>query len=105
MVGDPALWKIVGADAFAERSPLPISPLRVAASFAARSLRILVAQPRLQHRHGLGLVAVLRAVVLAFDDQPGGQVGDADRAESVLLTCWPPAPLTRGRCRCADRPD
>ncbi|TLD44612.1 MAG: hypothetical protein FAZ92_03162 [Accumulibacter sp.] len=36
-------------------------------------------EARLQHRHGFGAVAVLRAVVLALDDDVGRQVRDADR--------------------------
>src|SRR3989454_2052834 len=39
---------------------------------------------RFQHRHRLGAVAVLRAVVLALHDDAGGQVGDAHRAVGAV---------------------
>ena len=66
------------------RSPLPIRPLRVRGLLGGALAALLVAQPRQQHRHRLGLVAVLAAVVLAFGHQPGGQVGDADRAVGLV---------------------
>ena len=47
-----------------------------------------------EHLHGLGLVLGLAALVLAGDDDAGGQVGERT-AESVLFTCWPPAPDDR----------
>jgi hypothetical protein len=76
------------------RSPLPIRPLRVAASLAARSLRSFSCSAP-QHLHRLGLVAVLAPVVLAFGHDAGRQVNVMRIALSVLLTCWPPAPLAR----------
>ena len=66
------------------RSPLPIRLLRCAASFACRSLRSLVEQARGEHRHRLRAVAVLRAVVLAFDDDAGRQVRDAHRRVGLV---------------------
>jgi hypothetical protein len=66
------------------RSPLPIRPLRVAASLAARSLRSLSRSRAGQHGHRLGLVAVLAAVVLALGHHAGGQVGDADGAVGLV---------------------
>ena len=66
------------------RSPLPIRPFRVAASLAARSERSLSRSARRQHGQRLGLVAMLRAVVLAFGDDAGRQVGDADRAVGLV---------------------
>jgi hypothetical protein len=62
-----------------ERSPLPIRLLRVAGDLLPAARAPGVVDARRQHRHGLRLVAVLRAVVLAFDDDAGGQVGDAHR--------------------------
>ncbi len=44
----------------------------------ATPLQLLLVEPGAQHIHGLGAVAVLRAVGLAGDDDAGGQVGDAD---------------------------
>ena len=61
------------------RSPLPIRLLRIDASFCCRSLQLAVEQARGEHRHRLRAVAMLRAVVLAFDDEAGRQVRDAHR--------------------------
>src|SRR5262249_37436418 len=36
-------------------------------------------EPRLQHAHAFGAVAVLRAIVLALHHDPGREVGDAHR--------------------------
>jgi hypothetical protein len=41
-------------------------------------------EARLQHRHRLGAVAVLRAVVLALHDDTGRHVGDADRRVGLV---------------------
>jgi hypothetical protein len=64
------------------RSPLPIRPC--GGGFLGGARCAPVAQPRLQHGHGLGLVAVLAAVVLALGHQAGGQVGDADGAVGLV---------------------
>ncbi|MNX81261.1 hypothetical protein D3C86_1129440 [compost metagenome] len=40
---------------------------------------LMLVQARLQHRHGLGTVAVLRTVVLALHDDAGGDVGNPHR--------------------------
>ncbi len=77
------LREVVGADAVAAVAAADQALARgrfLGGAFAA----VLVAQPRRQHRHRLGLVAVLAAVVLAFGHQPGGQVGDADGAVGLV---------------------
>ena len=84
VVGDPALRKVVGADALAERSPLPISDLRVAACLLCCSLHLLVVDARGQHGHRLRLVLVLRAIVLALDHDAGRQVRDAHRGIGLV---------------------
>ena len=43
-------------------------------------LQLRLVQPRLQHRHRGGTVAVLAAVGLAGDDDAGRHMRDADRA-------------------------
>src|SRR5262245_7365598 len=74
---DPRLIEHVGADL--------VSPLDVGLGrFELRLLGVALAQlelvePRFQHRHALGAVAVLRAVVLALHHDVGGQVRDAHR--------------------------
>jgi hypothetical protein len=76
-----------------DRSPEPTCALRSAArSAAARAFEVV--EPRAQHRHGDLAVAVLRFLGTGHHDA-GGQMGDAHRAESVVFTCCPPAPLTR----------
>jgi hypothetical protein len=83
VVGEPALREVVGPD--------PVAAVAAADQALARRgflrgafVAVLVAQPRRQHRHRLGLVAVLRAVVLALGDDAGRQVGDADRAVGLV---------------------
>jgi hypothetical protein len=49
---------------------------------------------RLQHRHRLGAIAVLRPVVLALDHDVGRQVRDANGGIG-LVDVWPPAPEAR----------
>ena len=63
------------ADQALAHAPLP--------SAAARC-RSLVEQPRREHRHRLRAVAVLRAVVLALDDEAGRQVRDAHRRVGLV---------------------
>ena len=61
-------------------APLDVGLLRgelVGLGVALAKLELV--EPRLEHRHALGAVAVLRAVVLALHDDAGGQVGDAHR--------------------------
>ena len=50
-------------------------------------LQLDLVEPRLQHRHRLGAVLVLRALALAGDDDrssPGGVIGDAHRAVGLV---------------------
>ena len=83
MVCGASLREVVGTDALGA----------VAAADQALALRGLgallrahlgVVEARGQHRHRLGLVAVLRAVVLALDDDAGRNVGDAHRRVGLV---------------------
>ena len=66
------------------RSPLPISDLAHRRLLLLPLAALAVEQPRRQHRHRLRAVAVLRAVVLALDDEPGRQVRDAHRGVGLV---------------------
>ena len=83
----------VGADLGAEVDVLRLSlfPRDLLAALALLEFH----QLRAQHRHRLGLVGGLRALVLALDDDPLGRCV-IRTAESVLLTCCPPAPGSVG---------
>ena len=61
-----------------ERSPLPTCSLRDCGLYAVLLLLLGGQQPCLQQRHGARAILVLRAFVLAFDHQAGGQMRDAD---------------------------
>ncbi len=67
-----------------ERSPEPISDLRADAVFCLLLARLLVLDARGEHRKRLLAVLVLRARVLAFDHDAGGQVRDADRGVGLV---------------------
>ena len=83
VIGDPPLRKIVGANPLAaiSRSDQTASGgglTRFAfAPFA-------VTQTGCQDLHRAVFVAMLRAIVLTFNDKPGGQVGDAHRAIGLV---------------------
>src|SRR5437868_12637783 len=78
MVGDAPLRKIVGTDAFGAVAGADLAaPFGGALGIAALLLGIV--EPSAQQAHGLGAVAVLRAVVLHADDDAGWYVRDADR--------------------------
>src|SRR5690606_10292174 len=49
-------------------------------AFGVPPLAFRLVEAGAQHLHGLRLVLVLRLLVLLTDDDPGGNVGDADRA-------------------------
>ncbi len=76
MVGDAPLREVVGADAF---GAVAAADQRFAfgRDLAVRCLLLFVLDARGQHAHGLRLVLVLRAAVLAFDDSAGRDVRDA----------------------------
>ena len=77
VIGQPALRKIVGADALrAVAAAHEASSLRCLARM--RLLCLTVAKAGGQHFHGLVLVAMLGPFVLTFNHQSGWQVGDAD---------------------------
>src|SRR4051812_31247998 len=77
VVGDAALRKVVGADA---RGAVARADERFARRGGLRLLlrELLVADARGEHRERFLAVLVLRARVLAFDDDPGRQVRYAD---------------------------
>ena len=77
-----------------ERSPLPISDLRVAASFAARSLRSLSRRRAASTASAFALFRCCERSSWHSTTMPVGRCV-MRTAESVLLTCWPPAPLAR----------
>ena len=67
-----------------ERSPEPTWSLRDCACCACLLLPLVREQPRLEQRQRAGAVLVLRPLVLAFDHDAGGQVGDADRRVGLV---------------------
>src|SRR5450631_3266878 len=77
VVGDAALRKIIGADAFraVARADLP-APVGRALGVKLAALRVV--QLGAQHGHRLGFVFMLRALFLYKDDRAGRQMGDAD---------------------------
>ena len=67
-----------------DRSPVP-TRLRRFSAVSVCALRLLgVAQPRSQQRHRARAVLVLRALVLALDDDARRQVRDADRRVGLV---------------------
>ena len=76
MVGQPPLWKVVGADAVAAVAAAH-QALAQGRFFGFALFALFFLNPRLQHLQRLGLVAVLAAPVLALGDDAGGQVDDA----------------------------
>src|SRR5439155_4199534 len=83
VVGDAALRKIVRTDAFAAIAAADQALAR-RGLFLRALLPLAIEQPRCQHRHRLRAIAVLRAIVLAFDDEPRGQVRDAHRRVGLV---------------------
>jgi methyl-accepting chemotaxis protein len=79
VVGDAALRKVVGADALGAVAAADQALARVRRSWLSRRAVCASLMRAAARRHGLCLVAVLRAVVLAFDDDAGRQVRDAHR--------------------------
>src|SRR5690606_16349296 len=77
VIGDPALGKVVGADALGAVARTDQQLATVGDFLVGRGV-LLVLQLGRQPGHGLGAVLVLRALFLAFDHDAGGQVGDAD---------------------------
>src|SRR5207247_5946752 len=77
VITNPPLRKIVGADALGTiaRSHLSAA-LRGAFSIALLALEVV--ESGAQHRHRLGAISVLRAVLLHHHDDAGRNVSDAD---------------------------
>ena len=92
MVGDPPLREIVGADAFRAVAGADLDLAR-GRPLAVDLLAFGLVEARAQHLHRLGAVLVLRRE-LAVTTMPVG-MWVMRTAESVVLTCWPPAPEAR----------
>ena len=77
VVGDAALVVVVGTDLFGA-----VTGADLGAAFSGDGAGLLLLfdlqEAALQDGHGFGAVFVLGAFVLAGDDEPGGQVRDAD---------------------------
>ena len=78
MIAHPALREIVGADALGAVARADLAAARGGAR-GIELLALMVVEPRAQHRHRLGAVAVLRAVLLHHHHDAGRQMRDADR--------------------------
>jgi hypothetical protein len=79
VIGEAALRKVVGADAVA--AVAATDQALAGGGLLGGALRaVLFLQARGEHLQRFGLVAVLRATILAFGGDAGGQ-------ESVLLMC------------------
>ncbi|MPN60338.1 hypothetical protein SDC9_208066 [bioreactor metagenome] len=76
------------------RSPEPIRPLRMAASLAARSLRSFSWMRACSTCRALALLLCWLRPSWHSATMPVGR-WTTRTAESVLLMCWPPAPLAR----------
>src|SRR6218665_2195524 len=76
------------------RSPLPIRPLRSAASLAARSLRSFSCRRACSTCKARALLPCWLRPSWHSATMPVGRC-TTRTAESVLLICWPPAPLAR----------
>ena len=87
-----------------DRSPEPTRLLRSAARFAVGFLSFFVHHARLQERHGARAVLVLRAFVLAFDNDAGRQVRQAHRRIGLVDVLTAGARM-RDRYRRAGLPD
>src|SRR5690606_36710682 len=77
MVGDAALREVVGADPFRPIARADLA-LALGRAFGVPPLAFRLVEAGAQHLHGLRLALVLRPLVLLTDDDPGGNVGDAD---------------------------
>src|SRR6266851_193424 len=93
MVGHPALREVVGADPL---GAVAAANLALAIGGTDRGLRLPLhlIEPGTQHFEGARLVLVLRFLVLLDHDEPGREVGDADRAVGGVdrLPAWPAGP-------------
>ena len=78
MVGDPAFWKIVGAESLRTVTPTDLA-FSCLGTFGIEGLALGVEKPSTQHPHRLGPILVLRFLVLLGDDDPGRDMRDAHR--------------------------
>src|SRR5258705_10392334 len=83
MIGDAALRKIIGADAFrAITRPDLLATVRRARRVDALAFGVVDAGAQDGHRHGA--VLMLGTAVLHADDDAGRNVGDADRGFGLV---------------------
>src|SRR3569832_1917709 len=83
MVGNAALRVVEGPDAIGAVAAAD-QGLASAGFGGVLRLDFAILQARRQYAHRLGAVAVLGAVVLAFDHEPGRQMGNADRGVGLV---------------------
>ncbi len=76
MIGDAALRKIIGADAFGT-IPAPHQPAPLRRARGIQLLALHVEQAGAQHLHRAGAISVLRALVLNENHDAARKVGDA----------------------------
>src|SRR5215467_12655248 len=75
VIADATLWEIIGADALGAIAGADLAaPVRGALGVALLPLGVVELRP--QQRHGLGTIAMLRALLLHDDDDPARDVGD-----------------------------
>ena len=90
VIGDAPLRKVVRADPLAAVAA-PDERLAHRRLLLLALAPLAIEQPRREHRHRLRAVAVLRAVVLALDDEAGGQVRDPHRGIGLVDVLAPRA--------------
>src|SRR6185312_13747109 len=83
MIGDAALREVVRADALAAIAAAD-QALALGGLLGMALAAFLVAQPRREHRHRALAVAMLRAIVLAFDDDTGGEMREPNRRVGLV---------------------
>src|SRR3569832_552773 len=83
MIGNAALREVVGPDAIG--AVAAADQVLASAGFGGvLRLDFAILLARRQYAHRQGAVAVLGAVVLAFDHEPGRQMGNADRGVGLV---------------------
>jgi len=94
VIGQPVLRKVVGADAARLRSPEPIWLRRAVGPLTVQFLLLEFIDPAAEDAHGPVVVLVLLRSSWHLISICSGVSFLYHRrtADSVLLTCWPPAP-------------
>ncbi len=78
VVGDAALWEVVGADALRTIAGADLSA-PVGGARGVQLAALLIVKLGAQHGHRLGLILMLRSLLLHVDDDAAWQMRDADR--------------------------